>query len=191
MARTRQEARSSENGRGRLAVHEGGGDTVIDGIRLDGALGLAIGLNRLESKCVIALDQFKRDAWHGGGSPMLDRQDDAVVTVAAEVEVGIAPGVEFGRPAQRLTGTDGAGALSGVVDDGHGDGVTPLQLAQEGEQRGDLAADILIDAMRPHERIEHQQPWLEPANGLVETRAVGIEVEAQAGRGDHLDVEFG
>jgi hypothetical protein len=44
--------------------------------------------------------------------------------------------------------------------------VTPLQLAQEGEQRGDLAADILIDAMQPHERIE-------------------------AGRGDHLDVEFG
>ena len=32
---------------------------------------------------------------------------------------------------------------------------------------------------------------LEPANGLVETRAVSVEVEAQAGRGDHLDVEFG
>jgi hypothetical protein len=30
---------------------------------------------------------------------------------------------------------------------GQGDGVTPLQLAQEGEQRSNLAADILIDAM--------------------------------------------
>jgi hypothetical protein len=30
-----------------------------------------------------------------------------------------------------------------------------------------------------------------PANGLVETRAVSIEVEAHAGRGDHLDIEFG
>jgi hypothetical protein len=53
--------------------------------------------------------------------------------------------VEFGRPAQRLTGADGTGALSGVVDDGHGDGVTPLQVAQEGEQWGDIAADILVE----------------------------------------------
>ena len=152
---------------------------------------MGIGLDGLQGEGVIALGEFKRDAWHGGSGPMLDGQNDAVVTIAAEVEVGIAPGVEFRRPAQGLTGADGTGALSGVVDDGHGDGVTPLQLAQEGEQRGDLAADILIDAMQPHERIEDQQAWLEPAHGLVETRAVSIEVEAQAGRGDHLDVEFG
>ena len=93
---------------------------------------------------------------------MLDGQDDAIVTVAPEIEVGIAPGVEFGRSAQGLTGADGAGALSGVVDDGDGDGVAPLQFAQEGEQRGDVAADILIDAMQAHERIEDQQPRLEP-----------------------------
>ena len=78
-----------------------------------------------------------------------------------------------------------------MVDDGDGDGVAPLQFAQEGEQRGDVAADILVDAMQTHERIEDQQPWPEGGDGLLEPRAVGLEIEAQAGRGDHLDVEFG
>jgi hypothetical protein len=81
--------------------------------------------------------------------------------------------------------------LSCVAGDGHGDGITPLQFAQEGEQWGDLAVDILVDAMQTDEGIEHEQPWLEPADGRVETRAISIEVEAQAGRGDQLDVEIG
>ena len=66
-----------------------------------------------------------------------------------------------------------------------------LQFAQEGEQRCDIAADILIDAMQAHERIEDEQPRLQPGDGLIETCAIGLEIEAQAGGGDHLDVEFG
>ena len=65
------------------------------------------------------------------------------------------------------------------------------QVTQEGEQRCDIAADILIDAVQAHERVEHEQPWLQPGDGLVEAGAVGVEIEAQAGGGDHLDVEFG
>jgi hypothetical protein len=122
---------------------------------------------------------------------MLDGERDAIVGVATEVEVGIAPGVEFGRAAQGLTGPDGSGALPGVMDDGDGDGVASLQFAQEGEQRCHVAADILIDAMQAHERVEDEQPWLQPGDGLVEAGAVGVEIEAEAGGGDHLDVEFG
>src|SRR5271165_6876261 len=110
---------------------------------------------------------------------------------AAEVEVGISPGVEFGRATQGLAGTDGSGALPGVMDDGDGDGMASLQSAQEGEQRCDVAADVLVDAMQADERIEDQEPRPEGGDGLLETRAVGLEIEAQAGRGDHLDVEFG
>jgi hypothetical protein len=128
-----------------LAVSEGGGDTVIEGTRLKRALGLAIGLNRFEGKSVVALDQFKRDAWHGGSGAMLDGQDDAIVTVPPEIEVGITPGMELRRSAQRLTGADGACALFSVMDEHHGDGVAPLQFAQEGKQRRDVATDILID----------------------------------------------
>ena len=45
--------------------------------------------------------------------------------------------------------------------------------------------------MQADERIEDEQPRLQPGDGLVEARAVGVEIEAQAGGGDHLDVEFG
>src|SRR4051812_42386518 len=99
---------------------------------------------------------------------MLDGQDDAIVAprlrsvrLAAKIEVGIAPGVEFGGSAQGLTGPDGSGALPGVMDDGDGCGVASLQFAQEGEQRCHIAADVLVDAMQAHERIEDQEPWLE------------------------------
>ncbi|MEA2738180.1 MAG: hypothetical protein QOH05_1487 [Acetobacteraceae bacterium] len=78
-----------------------------------------------------------------------------------------------------------------MVDDGNGDGVAPLQFAQEGEQRGDIATDILIDAMQTHERIEDQQPRFQLGDGRIETGAIGLEVEAQAGGGDHLHVEIG
>ena len=128
---------------------------------------------------MIALDEFERDAGDGGSGAMFDGQDDAILAVAAQIEVGIAPGVEFRRSAQGLTGADGAGSLSGVVNEDNSDGVTALQLAQEGEQRGDIAADIFVDAMQTDERIEHQQPWLEPGDGFVETRAVSFEIEAR------------
>ena len=172
-------------------VGENRGDALIDGILLDGAIGLGIGLDGPRGEGVIALGEFESDAGDGGGGAMLDGERDAIVGVAAEVEVGIAPGVEFGRSAQGLTGADGAGSLSGVMDDRDGDGVTPLQFAQEGEQRGDIAADIFVDAMQAHERIENEEPRLERGDGFLETRAVGLEIEAQTGRGDHLDVEFG
>ena len=45
--------------------------------------------------------------------------------------------------------------------------------------------------MQAHERIEDEQARLQPGDGLLETRAVGLEIEAQAGDGDHLDVECG
>ena len=57
---------------------------------------------------------------------MFDGQDDAIVTVAAEIEVGIAPGMEFRRSAQGLAGADGAGALPGMVDNRDGDGMAAL-----------------------------------------------------------------
>ena len=77
------------------------------------------------------------------------------------------------------------------MDDGDGDGMASLQFAQEGEQRCHVAADILVDAMQAHERIEDEEPRLEGGDGFLETSAVGLEIKAQAGRGDHLDVELG
>ena len=62
-----------------LAADEGCGDALIDGSWFDMMLWRVIGLSRLEGKGVAALDQFKRDAWHGGSGTMLDGQDDTIV----------------------------------------------------------------------------------------------------------------
>jgi hypothetical protein len=75
---------------------------------------------------VITLGQFERHTGHGGGGAMLDGQHDAIVAVAAKVEVGITPGVEFRRSAQGLASADGAGSLPGMVDDRDGDGMAAL-----------------------------------------------------------------
>ena len=44
--------------------------------------------------------------------------------------------------------------------------------------------------MQTHERIEDEQARLQPGDGLLQPCTVGLEIEAQAGGGDHLDVEI-
>src|SRR6516164_3859032 len=78
-----------------------------------------------------------------------------------------------------------------MVDEDDGDGMPPLQVPQVGEQWRDLATDVLVDLVEADEGIEDEQAWFETSDGLVEAGAVGIEVEAQAGGGDHLDIEIG
>src|SRR6202163_4858023 len=106
-------------------------------------------------------------------------------------EVGIAPGMELRGAAQRLTGADAATALLGVMDDEHGNVMPALQLAQVGEQRGDFAAGVFVDAVETYERIEDEQARLQSGDGLGEVAAVGIQIEPEGGRGDDLDVEIG
>ena len=148
----------------------------------------------LEREGVGALSEFECHAGHGRGGAVLDGQRDiaavAGVAVAAEVEVGIAPGMELGGAAQGLAGADVASALLGVVDDDHGDGVAALQLSQIGEQWRHLTAGVLIDAMQTHEGIEHEQARLQVGDGVVEASAVGREIQSHGGCGDDLDVEM-
>ena len=120
---------------------------------------------------------------------MLDRQRE-IIAVATQIEIAVAPGVELGGTAQGLTGPDGA-ALLGMVDDEHGRAMPALQLTQGGEQRRHLAAGILVDAVQSHERVEDQQARLQSGDGVGEVAAVGVEVEAQDRRRDHLDIEVG
>ena len=99
--------------------------------------------------------------------------------------------MELRGAAQRLTGADAATTLLGVMDDEHGNVMPALQLAQVGEQRGDLAAGVLVDAVETHERIEDEQARLQSGDGLGEVAAVGIQIEPDGGGGDDLDVEIG
>jgi hypothetical protein len=82
-----------------------------------------------------------------------------------------------------LPGAHVAGAFAGVVDEDDGEAVAALQVAQVSEQRGDFAADILVDAVQPDEGVEDEQPRFQAGDGLRQTRSIGFEVEAQTGTG--------
>jgi hypothetical protein len=122
-----------------------------------------------ERQGIGALREFERDGGDGGSGAVLDRESE-LIAVAAEIEVGVAPGMEFGGSARGLAGADVAGALLGVVDDDDGDAVAALQLAQIGEQRRDLAAGVLVDAMQAYEGIE-QDPKITPSSPTLLTTA--------------------
>ena len=73
-------------------------NALIDGLLLDGAIGLVIGLDGAQGEGVAALSEFEREAGDGCGGAMLDGERDAIVGVAAEVEVGIAPAWNSDEP---------------------------------------------------------------------------------------------
>ena len=116
-------------GRGRAhAVRrtEAGGSASVSAVVMRSSTELgggAAGWRRsidLEGQRIGALREFERDGGHGGRGAVLDREGE-IIAIAAQVEIGVAPGVELGGAAQGLAGADVAGALLGVVDDEHGD----------------------------------------------------------------------
>jgi hypothetical protein len=92
----------------------------------------------LQSEGGPALGQRNGDGGERGCGAMLDGEGE-VIAVAAQIEVGIAPGVELGRATQGLSGAGVAGGFPGMMDNQHGNAMAALELAQIGEQRGDLA----------------------------------------------------
>ena len=187
--RTRQAARRPAKGCGWLGVGEGGEVAIVVRWRGGGRWGVA--LDEFEGECRTALNEFEGLRGDAGSGAMFDGQGEAVAGIAAQVEVGVAPGVEFGRTAQGLAGAHVAGALAGMVDEDDGEAVAALQLAQVSEQRGDFAADIFVDAMQPDEGIEDEEPRFQAGDGFCQAAAIGLEIEAETGGGDHLQVEVG
>ena len=98
-------------------------------------------IDDFEREGITALSKLDRHGRRGRGGAVLHRQGE-IVAVAAQIEIGVAPSVELGRAAQRLPGTSAAGALLGVVDDEHGNGMASLQLAQIGQQRRHLSTGV-------------------------------------------------
>src|SRR5712671_3696763 len=167
---------------------ECGGDALVDGA-LRRCLRLAP-FDDLERQRIGALGEIDRNAGHGGSGAVLDREGE-IIAIAAQIEIGITPGVELGGSTQGLSGAHAAGALFGMMDDDHGDAVAALQLAQIGEQRRHLAAGVLIDAMQPYEGIEDKEARLQFGDGVIEAPAVGLKIEPHGGGSDDLDVEIG
>src|SRR5215469_2586665 len=70
--------------------------------------------------------EFECERRHRRRRSVLDSQGESIVGLFAQIEIGVAPGVELGRAAERLAGTDAASALLGVMNDQDGDGVAAL-----------------------------------------------------------------
>jgi hypothetical protein len=55
--------------------------------------------DHFERQGIGALREFERDGGHGRNGAVLDRESE-LIAVAAQVEVGVAPGMELGGTAQ-------------------------------------------------------------------------------------------
>lgn len=66
-----------------------------------------------------------------------------------------------------------------------------LELAQVGEQRGDLARCVLVDAMQSDERIEDEELGAQLGDRVSEAVAVALDVDPDRWRGDDVEVEVG
>ena len=73
---------------------------------------------------------------------MLDHERELILDVATEVEVGVAPRMQFGASAERLPSTDMGSAFACMMHKDHGDLVAALKAAQEVEQRRDLGGRV-------------------------------------------------
>ena len=83
----------------------------------------------------------------GRRGAMLGRQGQSGA-FAAQVEIGVAPAVEFAGTAQGLARPAGVGVLAGVMDQEDGQSELALQFPQVREQGGDLGGIVLIDAVQ-------------------------------------------
>jgi hypothetical protein len=115
---------------------------------------------------------------------MLDGEHELFAT-PAQVEVGIAPGVKLGATAQGLPVAEASGALTGVMDQGHGEGEATLEVAQVGEQlvahgqqRAHVAGGVLAERL-----LELVGGELGIAGGPQPV----LEASEQVGRGRGLD----
>jgi len=68
--------------------------------------------------------------------------------LAAHIEIGVSPAMEFAGTAQGLSGTTGVGVLAGMMNEHDGQLKLPLELPQIGEQRADLGGVVFISCDR-------------------------------------------
>ena len=91
-----------------------------------------------------------------GDPPPSTRRSDDLPVAAAQVEIGVAPGVQLTASPQRLTGAGGA-ALARVVHEQDRGVEAALEIAQEAEDRGDVGDGVLVDAVEPDQRVEDHE----------------------------------
>jgi len=163
-------------------------DDVFQKIRKDGiAYNATIPISPSARNVRVVVYDYKADLI---GRAVLDGEEQAVVG-ATQVQIRVAPGMEVGAAAQGLAGADRVRPFAGMMDDDHGEGEAPLQLAERREQRRDLGGRIFVDAMEPDEGVEHEEEGAYRGDGRVELLPIVGDIQAQARGGDDVDREIG
>jgi len=90
-----------------------------------------------------AIASCKETAAIDGGGAMLDGERE-LVSVTTQVEIGVAPGVEFGRAAERLAAAHFRAAFACVMHEQDGDVVLALELAEVRKEWGAFAGCVLV-----------------------------------------------
>ena len=93
------------------------------------------------------LSELEREVVLGRSGAMLGGQGQ-LGTFAAQVEVGVAPAVEFAGTALGLAGAAGLGFFAGVVNQQDGQLELALEFPQIREQRRDLGGVVFIDPVQ-------------------------------------------
>jgi hypothetical protein len=155
----------------------------IGGLRGD------VGACEGQARGIGGIVETNREGAVGFGGAVLRREDE-IEALAAEVEVGIAPGVEIGAAAKRHPRGLAVG-LAGVMDEEDGEGETALEGAQIGQKGRDVGGGIFVDAMEADERIEDEEARAEGIDGVEETKKVALDIEPELGIEDEVDGEGG
>ena len=169
-----------------LGVGEHRDDALLGGVAVRRIVVCGV-VAQPQGGALAVIGELERDIVEAGGGAVLDAHDDLPLS-SAQVQVAVAPGMEFGRPAQSLAGPCG-GVLSGVVHEHDGGAEPSLQLAQESEDGGDVGDGVLVDTVQAHQGVEDKQAWPDALDGVVQALAVAFEVEAQSRHVDDGDVE--
>gem|GEM_PF-1573726 len=119
---------------------------------------------------------------------MLEGEADALVVTAGEIAGGVDPGVQISRAAEGLSGIL-SGTFGHMVHKDDGQFVSSVEVPQEAEEFGDVGGAVFVEAVEPDQWVEQEHFGCEGNEGLVEGVTVALEVEAQAGGSDDLEVQ--
>jgi hypothetical protein len=111
-----------------------------------------------------------------------------MIVTAYQITGGVGPCVEVGAATERLAEVT-AGTFGHVVDEDEGELVTAVDVSQVSQQARDIAGAVLIQAVQTHQRVQEQQLGFECLQGLLQSAAVALEVQAEAGGGDDVEIE--
>jgi hypothetical protein len=122
-----------------------------------------------------------------GGEAVLPSEEQEVAS-SMQVEIGIAPGVEVGATSERLSWVVGS-IFACMVDECDGNSKGAGELAESGENGGDLSGVVFVGALESHVGVEDEKPGLVLLKGKAEPMEIFGSVESESRFEDKPHIE--